>query len=83
MEQVMVGEEYASVDSVGVRSVLQLRELEERLRQQLYAIHKIINQTKLRLWSTAIVALGREYCGASDRCAARRHSSEGGRPWEL
>ena len=34
------------VDSIRVRSVLQLRELEEGLRQQLYAIHEIIDETK-------------------------------------
>ena len=47
MGQVMVDEECApQVDSIRVRSVLQLRELEERLRQQLYAIHEIIDETK-------------------------------------
>ena len=46
MGQAMVDEECApQVGGIRVRSVLQLRELEERLRQQLYAIHEIIDET--------------------------------------
>jgi hypothetical protein len=35
------GEEKQSVDTIRTRSVLQLRELEEGLRQPLYAVHEI------------------------------------------
>ena len=38
-----------------MRSVLQLRELEERLRQQLYATHKIVDKTKTKTMEHGVI----------------------------
>jgi hypothetical protein len=38
------GEEKQSVDTIRTRSVLQLRELEEGLRQQLHTVHQIMEE---------------------------------------
>ena len=76
---VMVDKECAPhVDSIRVRSVLQLRELEERLRQQLYSIHEIIDETNIETTEHgAIVENWMNLVTSTvepDRCIARRDS---------
>ena len=81
MGQVMVDEECApQVGGIRVRSV-QLRELEERLRQQLYAIHEIIDETKTETVEHGAIVENWMHLVTStvepDRCIARRDSQEG------
>ena len=81
MGQVMVEECAPQVDNIRVRSVLQLRELEERLRQQLYAIHEIIDETKTGTVEHGAIVENWMHLVTStvepDRCIARRDSQEG------
>ena len=74
----MVDEECAPyVDSIRMRSVLQLRELEERLWQQLYAIHEIIETETETTEHGAIVENWMNLVTSTvepDRCIARRDS---------
>jgi len=41
-------EERQPTDNVRIRSVLQLRELDERLRQQLYTVHDMIEEENIQ-----------------------------------
>ena len=82
MGQVMVDEECApQVDSIRVRSVPQLRELEEMLRQQLYAIHEIIDEARTEAVEHGAIVENRMHLVTStvepNRCIARRDSQEG------
>ena len=89
MGQVMVDEECApEVDSIRVRSVLQLRELEERLRQQLYAIHEIIDEAKtetvehgaiIENWMHLVTSTVEPLADVLPEEVVEK----GGRPWEL
>ena len=78
MGQVMVDEECApQVDSIRVRSV-QLRELEEMLRQQLYAIHEIIDEARTETVEHRAIVENWMHLVMStvepDRCIAKRDS---------
>ena len=78
----MVDEECVpQVDSIRVRSVLQLRGLEEMLRQQLYAIHEIIDEVRTETMEHgAIIENWMHLVKGTvepDRCIARRDSQEG------
>ena len=82
MGQVMVDEECApQVDSIRVRSVLQLRELEEMLQQQLYAIHEIIDEVRTETVEHGAIVENWMHLVMStvepNRCIARRDSQEG------
>ena len=82
MEQVIVDEECApQVDSIRVRSVLQLRELEEMLQQQLYAIHEIIDEVRTETVEHGAIVENWMHLVMStvepNGCIARRDSQEG------
>ena len=88
MGQVVVDEECTpQVDSIRVRSVFQLRELEERLRQ-LYAIHEIIDETKTETvehgaivgnWMHLVTSTVEPLTDVLPEEIVKK----GGRPWEL
>ena len=76
------------LDSIRVRSVLQLRELEERLRQQLYSIHEIIDETNIETtehgaivenWMNLVTSTVEPLTDVLPEEIVRK----GGRPWEL
>ena len=88
MGQVMVEECAPQVDNIRVRSVLQLCELEERLRQQLYAIHEIIDETKtetvehgaiVKNWMHPVMSTVESLADV----LLEEIVKKGGRPWEL
>ena len=89
MGQVMVDDECTlHVDSIRARSVLQLRELEERLRQQLYTIHEIIDEAKTETVEHGVIVDNWMHLVASTvepliDVLPEEIVKKGGRPWEL
>jgi hypothetical protein len=81
-------EQIQSVDTIRTRSVLQLRKLEEGLRQQLYAVHEIMeenitavseHQETIENWMSHVCETIAPLTDILPEEIVKKH----GRPWEL
>jgi len=88
MGRVYVEVEERQMDNVRIRSVLQLRELEERLRQQLYTVHDMIEEeniqeddhrTIVENWMSFVNEVVEPLADVLPEYIVKKN----GRPWEL